>query len=197
MSERLTITASDGTDLETKIDHAADPIRTTVLCHPHPEWGGTMNSPLMIAITRVLVAHNHTVIRFNFRGVGESEGSHTQGELEIEDVAAAIRHAESFGHPLGIGGWSFGAWMALEWLASARSDLPYAGVAPPPENLPGELPTGPKRIILGSRDQVIDRRSLREYAVDHGIDIVLTPGDHFFHGRGDRIGRLVAEALER
>lgn len=198
MTERTTITTSDGLGLEAKIDHADQPTRVSVFCHPHPDWGGTMNSPLMIAITRVLVARGHTVVRFNFRGVGESNGIRTQGESETEDVSAAIRHAETLNLPLAIGGWSFGAWMALKWVASSQSDMPYAGVAPPPEYLPAELPSGgPKRVILGSRDQVIDRDALREYAVAHGIDIVLTPGDHFFHGRGDRIGRLVAEGLER
>lgn len=198
MTERTTIATSDGIELEAKVDHADRPVRVSVLCHPHPEWSGTMNSPLMIAITRALVARNHTVVRFNFRGVGESGGTHTQGESEIEDVAAAVRHAEGFRLPIGVGGWSFGAWMALEWLATSRSDMPYAGVAPPPERLPVELPSGgPKRIVLGSRDQVIDRDALRDYAVEKGIDLVLTPGDHFFHGRGDRIGLLVAEGLER
>ncbi len=197
VTERTTLATSDGLSLEAKIDHAEAPARVAVLCHPHPDWGGTMNSPLMIAITKVLVARGHTVVRFNFRGVGSSGGTRTQGETEIEDVTAAVRHAETLDLPLAIGGWSFGAWMALKWIAATASVVPYAGVAPPPERLPTELPSGgPKRVILGSRDQVIDRDALREYAVAHGIDIVLTPGDHFFHGRGDRIGTLVAQGLE-
>jgi alpha/beta superfamily hydrolase len=197
VTERIRLTTSDGVVLETKIDHADAPTRVTVLCHPHPEWGGTMNSPLMIAITRVLVERGHTVVRFNFRGVGESTGTHAKGEREIEDVTTAVRHARTLGLPLGIGGWSFGAWMALQWVADNRSEIPYVGVAPPPQMLPDELPTSPKRIVLGTRDQVIDGEALQEYAVAKGIDLVLTPGDHFFHGRGDRIGRLVAEGLER
>lgn len=198
MTDRTTITADDGVELEAKLDHADQPVRVAVLCHPHPEWGGTMNSPLMIAMTRVLASRGHTVVRFNFRGVGESGGTHGQGEAEVEDVAAAVSHAEAFGLPVGVAGWSFGAWMALGWVATSRSDLPYAGVAPPPQQLPEDLPAGgPKRIILGTRDQVIDGDALQEYAIDKGIDLVLTPGDHFFHGRGDRIGALVAEALER
>ncbi|HEX6946862.1 MAG TPA: alpha/beta fold hydrolase [Acidimicrobiia bacterium] len=197
MTERIRLTTTDGVELETKVDHADRPTRVTVLCHPHPEWGGTMNSPLMIAITRVLVARGHTVIRFNFRGVGESTGTHTKGEAELEDVTAAVRYAETLGLPIAIGGWSFGARMALAWVASQRAEIPYSGVAPPPEDLPDQLPTGPKRIVLGSRDQVIDGEALKEYAVAKGIDLVLTPGDHFFHGRGERIGLLVAEGLER
>lgn len=198
MTERTTLTTSDGLRLEAKIDLPESSRQVTVLCHPHPQWGGTMNGPLMLAITRVLVSRGHTVIRFNFRGAGQSEGSHEEGRGELHDVEAAVEHASTMGQPLAIGGWSFGAQMALHWVASSRAEVPYAGVAPPPERLPAELPSGgPKRMILGSRDQVINGDALREYAVAHGIDIVLTPGDHFFHGRGDRIGRLVAEGLER
>jgi alpha/beta superfamily hydrolase len=62
--------------------------------------------------------------------------------------------------------------------------------------LPDELPPGPKRIILGTRDQLIDRDSLIAYAEEKAIDLVLTPGDHFFHGRGKRIGDLVGQGLE-
>lgn len=155
-----------------------------------------MNAPLMIAITRRLVARGHTVVRFNFRGSGNSTGDHDFGEDELSDVTAAVDHARGLELPLGIGGWSFGAGIALNWLASTGDAIPYAGVAPPAENLPEELPSGPKRIILGTREQVIDAEALRHYAVDMGIDLVLTPGDHFFHGRGDRIGDLVAQGLE-
>ncbi|MFO7299770.1 MAG: hypothetical protein DIU67_006220 [Actinomycetes bacterium] len=197
MTERITLTTADGVVLETKVDHAEQPTRVAVLCHPHPQYGGTMNTPLMIAMTRVLVARGHTVVRFNFRGVGESTGEHTQGEKEIEDVTAAMEYARALGLRIGIGGWSFGARMALRWVSENRAEIPYAGVAPPPQGLPDKLPTGPKRIVLGTRDQVIDGAALQEYAIARGIDLVLTPGDHFFHGRGEKIGLLIAEGLER
>lgn len=196
MIERPRLRTGDGVDLEAKVDVPENPSRATLLCHPHPEFGGTMHSPLMVAITRVLVARGHTVVRFNFRGSGESSGSHEGGVGELQDVAAAMDHARGLNLPLGIAGWSFGGRMALSWLADANAEMPYVGVAPQPVGLPDRLPPGPKRIILGSRDQVIDGEALQQYAVDQGIDLVLTPGDHFFHGRGERIGVLVAQGLE-
>lgn len=196
MTERLTLTTSDGETLEGRIDSPDRPGRFTVFCHPHPLDGGTMNAPLMIAVTDRLVERGHAVLRFNFRGTGSSTGSHEQGDGEISDVAAAVALGRGRGLPMGIAGWSFGAWVALRWLAGEGETMPYAGIAPAPESLPHELPPGPKRIILGTREQVIEAEAVISYARENAIDLVLTPGDHFFHGRGRRIADLVGQGLE-
>lgn len=196
MTERLQLSTSDGQTLEARIDSPAEPLRFTVFCHPHPLQGGSMNAPLMIAVANQLVDRGHAVLRFNFRGTGASSGQHDYGESELEDVGAAVQLAQERDLPLGIAGWSFGALTALRWLAQAGESMPYVGIAPPPQGLPDDLPTGPKRIILGTREQVVDADALTSYATEHAIDLVLTPGDHFFHGRGKRIGDLVGQGLE-
>lgn len=196
MIQRPRLQTPDGLTLETKVDIPERSRQVTVLCHPHPLQGGSMNAPLMIAIARRLVERGHTVVRFNFRGTGESTGEHDFGSAETLDVGAAIEHARGLGGPVGVAGWSFGAGVALRWLAEQTTGIPYSGVAPAGEDLPPRLPPGPKRIILGTRDQVIDSDRLRSYAMELGIDLVLTPGDHFFHGRGAKIGDLVAQGLE-
>ncbi len=155
-----------------------------------------MNAPLMISVANRLVDRGHAVLRFNFRGTGSSSGEHDYGEDELKDVSAAIDIARSRELPLGLAGWSFGAWTALRWLAEHEETLPYAGIAPATRSLPDRLPSGPKRIILGTREQVIDSEALIAYSRAHSIDLVLTPGDHFFHGRGKRIGDLVGQGLE-
>lgn len=195
MTERLNLTTSDGVTLEARIDSPAEPERFTVFCHPHPLHGGSMNAPLMIAVAGQLVESGHSVLRFNFRGTGASGGEHDYGRAEMEDISAAFALAETKGLPLSLTGWSFGAALALRWLAETDSTMPYVGIAPPPDDLPSELASGPKRVILGNRDQVIDTEALKTYTVDHAIDLVITPGDHFFHGRGKRIGELVAQGL--
>lgn len=196
MTERLELETRDGETLEARIDSPDEPSRFTVFCHPHPLQGGSMNAPLMIAVANQLVARGHAVLRFNFRGTGSSTGSHDQGEGELNDVAAAIDLARDRGLPLGLTGWSFGAWTALRWLAAEEETIPYAGIAPASLRLPDELPSGPKRFIIGTREQVVDPDALIAYANAHSIDVVLTPGDHFFHGRGKRIGDLVGQGLE-
>jgi len=196
MTERLQLSTSDGETLEARIDSPAEPKRFTVFCHPHPLQGGSMNAPLMISVANRLVERGHSVLRFNFRGTGSSTGAHDFGSAELEDLTAAIELARDGGLPLGLAGWSFGAWTALRWLARASESMPYVGIAPATGELPDELPSGPKRIILGTRDQVVDSAALTAYARDQAIDLVLTPGDHFFHGRGKRIGDLVGQGLE-
>ena len=196
MTEKIELSTSDGLTLEARVDSPELPERFTVFCHPHPLQGGSMNAPLMISVTNRLVERGHSVLRFNFRGTGSSTGSHDYGQGELEDLSAAIDLAQGRDLPLGVAGWSFGAWTALRWLARAGETMPYVGIAPATADLPTELPSGPKRIILGTREQVIDSEALTAYARHQAIDLVLTPGDHFFHGRGKRLGDLVGQGLE-
>lgn len=195
MTERLTFTASDGVTLEGRIDSPPQPKRFTVFCHADPVHGGTMNDPLMIGVARRLVERGHSVLRFNFRGVGASTGDHDHGEAEQLDITAAIGLAMETSLPVSLGGWSFGAAATLNWLADQGSNLAFAGIAPPPERLPDVLPAGPKTIVVGTRDQVINAAALEGYALRMGIELVKTPGDHFFHGRSQKIGDLIGDAL--
>ena len=197
MSDRIELFTSDGETLEARWDHAPSPTGVTVFCHPHPLDRGSMNAPLMIAVTLRLVDLGFSVLRFNFRGTGTSSGSHDYGKSEVLDVAAAVAEASETDLPLSLAGWSFGAAVALNWLTTASVPPPYAGIAPSPDKLPDTLPPGPKRIIVGTREQVIDTPRLLAYAAEHSIDVVLTPGDHFFHGRGKKIGGLMAQGLAR
>jgi uncharacterized protein len=155
-----------------------------------------MMAPLMVAVTTRLMERGFSVLRFNFRGIGASTGTHDNGKAELLDVAAAVQAAHDTGLSIHLSGWSFGAGMALRWLGGQQDPLPYAGIAPSPKDLPEELPPGPKRIVIGTRDQVVDIEVIRAYAERLSIDLVLTPGDHFFHGRGKKIGDLVAQGFE-
>ncbi|CAN5876764.1 alpha/beta hydrolase [soil metagenome] len=196
VTERFELTTTDGETLEARWDSPEEPQFTTVFCHPSPVEGGSMMAPLMIAVTQKLVARGHSVLRFNFRGVGSSTGDYGGGDTETADVDAAVSVASDRSDSVGIAGWSFGAAVAMNWLIENESGIPYVGIAPPTKLIDGKPPTGPRRIILGSREQVIDSDALKAFAIDNGIDLVITPGDHFFHGRGKRIGDLVGEGLE-
>ena len=155
-----------------------------------------MMAPLMVAVTTRLVERGFSVLRFNFRGIGASTGTHDHGKAEVLDVAAAVKSAQDTGLAIHLSGWSFGAGTALRWLGGQQGSVPYSGIAPSPDDLPDDLPPGPKRIVVGTRDQVVDVERIRAYAERLTIDLVLTPGDHFFHGRGKKIGDLVAQGFE-
>lgn len=196
MTERIELTTTDDVTLEARWDSAEHPGGVVVFCHPHPLEGGSMMAPLMISITTRLTERGFSVLRFNFRGTGKSGGAHDYGEAEQLDVDAAMGEAETRGLPVHISGWSFGATTALRWLGARGRAIPYSGVAPAVEGLPDDLPPGPKRIVIGTRDQVVDVDAVRAYAERNSIDLLLTPGDHFFHGRGRKIGDLVAQGFE-
>jgi uncharacterized protein len=196
MIERISLDTTDGETLEGRWDSPDRAHASVVFCHPHPLQGGTMMAPLMIAITGRLMDRGFAVLRFNFRGIGASTGQHENGVGELHDLDAAMSHAARSARPINLAGWSFGAGLALAWLGRQAAGIPYAGVAPATSLLPDTLPPGPKRIVIGTRDQVIQIDQIQAYAETMSIDLVLTPGDHFFHGRGKRVGDLVAQGFE-
>jgi alpha/beta superfamily hydrolase len=197
---------ADGLALEAAWDlPPAGPVGAVVLCHPHPLQGGTMRAPLIRALASHLAGAGHAVLRFNFRGVGTSEGSWGGGEAEIADVAAAVEAAtaEYQGLPTGIVGWSFGAVTSLRWQARERSELPWVGIAPPmrltrggslPE--PGRLAPARRLFVLGDRDQFVTVPDLGGYAAAAGAEVMVLPGsDHFFYFRERRVADAAAAHL--
>jgi alpha/beta superfamily hydrolase len=201
----VTIESSGGLLLEGRWDlpMQGTPHRVTVVCHPHPLQGGTMDAPLIRALTGILTDRGHAVLRFNFRGVGASEGSWGEGITEQDDVAAAVATAAraGWGSPLGVVGWSFGAVTSLRWQFRDGSTLPWVGIAPPvrlstggvlPE--PQDLPPARRLFLLGDRDQYTPVEDLRRYAEAAGGEFALLPGsDHFFHFREPVVGGHVVE----
>lgn len=195
---------SDHVRLEARWDSAPHPQRVAVLCHPNPAQAGSMRAPLMRLLASHLARMGWAVLRFNFRGVGESTGVSGRGESEVEDVAAAMT-AASATYPnllLGIAGWSFGALVALCWLARDRSPVPYVGIALPAGYiemaLPGKeaLPASPKLFIVGERDRQVSVEALRSYVEEIEAELVVFPGsDHFFLLRDERLAQAVAEGL--
>jgi alpha/beta superfamily hydrolase len=93
----------------------ADPARAlAVVAHPHPAHGGTLHNPVVFHCDRELNRLGLTTLRFNFRGVGESEGAYDRGEGEVDDVAASVSWLAGLSRnlPLLVVGYSFGAWCA-------------------------------------------------------------------------------------
>ena len=200
----IDLTTADGLTLEARWDSAeGDAAGAVVFCHPHPRQGGTMNAPLMRAVTGVLVDRGLHVLRFNFRGIGASEGAYDGGVGEVDDVDAAVTAAREThpGLPFGIAGWSFGAVTALAWQARERDTSRYAGIAPPRRLSTGgeivsadRLAPADRLFVLGDRDQFTTPDELQEYVDAVGARLeVLPASDHFFYFREDRVGSLLAD----
>ncbi len=119
MTEVITIATADGEMLEGEIARADGVARAVyVLCHPHPQFGGSMRSLVISELFRALPAAGITTLRFNFRGVESSTGAWSAGTGERLDAAAAVATGADLepGRPLVLAGWSFGADMALATL---------------------------------------------------------------------------------
>ncbi len=191
------------------------PRAIVVIAHPLPTHGGTMRNPVVAAIARACASRGAYALRFNFRGVGESAGEWSDGREEWRDVADAVAHARGLAPrlPLGACGYSFGAVMTLRWIeqggradALALVGLPLrsvrqapgggghraaseASVAPPPV---------PERtfVVAAEHDQFGTAAELR--AAYPTARVALVGGvDHFFVGKRDEVGRLVADELAR
>jgi alpha/beta superfamily hydrolase len=192
--ESLTITGADGTLLEAEYRAADDGERAAcVLCHPHPQYGGSMRSLVIGELFRDLPGHGVTCLRFNFRGVEGSGGTWDEGRGERADVVAALDalHTRLPGaRSVLLVGWSFGADMALStddariaaWLAIAPP-LHYGDAARV------GLDARPKHLVLAERDQVRQPDDVRAATAHWNATTVEIVGgaDHFFVGRTDRV----------
>jgi alpha/beta superfamily hydrolase len=200
----LSITTTDGERLEVIHDSAADARGVIVLCHPHPQHGGTMRAPMLGAIAKHAVSQGFDVVRFNFRGVGDSTGIHGDGEAELNDVDAAMAFASTLDPPVaGMAGWSFGAAVCLNWQADTGSTVPYVGIAPPvnspltpPLPHPSELTFARRGFVIGERDQFIPVDELVAYAEAISAEVITYRGtDHFFVLKHKRLSEDVLSLL--
>jgi uncharacterized protein len=204
--EDVRIETADGLALEAEL---ATPVRAAprcgmVLCHPHPQYGGTMRSIVISALFETLPHQGVTCLRFNFRGVEHSEGSYDQGNLERLDVEAAVRALDDAlpgSTPLILTGWSFGADLALS-VRDARVGA-WMAIAPPlrwGHDLDGlGVDPRPKLLVLAQHDEVRDPEEVRPIAEQWAnTDIRVVGGaSHFFVGRTDRLVEIASGYVER
>jgi uncharacterized protein len=179
------------------------PTAIVVIAHALPTHGGTMRTPIMAAIARACAERGWYALRFNFRGVGASDGEWTGGRHETDDVAAAVDYARAIaaGLPIGLVGYSFGAFQILAYLArGGRADaVALVGVGTKDLSFtPRALPAIPMGtfIVAAENDQFGTADELRA-AVPHARIATVSGVDHFFVGKRDEVGALVAGELAR
>jgi alpha/beta superfamily hydrolase len=201
----LTLTATDGVTLDAEFAPADGTRRAAmVLCHPHPQHGGTMRSIVISALFDALPHAGVACLRFNFRGVEGSGGEHDHGDAEHLDVVAALAAVPGLvaapgaepadGAPLVLAGWSFGADMALSTPDPAVSA--WLGIAPPLRyatdfDAVGHDPR-PKRLALAEHDEFRPPASVEEAVAGWAATTTTVVGgaSHFFVGRTDRLVEL-------
>jgi alpha/beta superfamily hydrolase len=160
-----------------------------IVCHPLPTEGGTMHNKVVTMTARALRECGATTLRFNFRGVGQSEGRFDDGEGELADLRAVAAWARAE-HPdkvLWLAGFSFGAWVSLR-LASELRAAALVSIAPPVGrswDFSGiELPAVPWLVIQGDADEIVDPQAVYDWvaSLPHPPQLVRMPDtSHFFH----------------
>ena len=175
-----------------------------VICHPHPLHGGTMDNKVVWTLARAFQELGAPTIRFNFRGVGASGGSHDEGAGEIDDALAVIAHGRERWPQaaLWLAGFSFGGVIALRAAASARPRRLVA-VAPGITRVAGDAPTAPAcpwLIVQGDADDVVPPQAVIAWArtLSPAPELVVLPGaGHFFHGRINELRDTIVEFMRR
>jgi alpha/beta superfamily hydrolase len=165
-----------------------------VICHPHPQMGGSMDNNVVYGLFDEFVDRGFVALAFNFRGTGRSGGCHDGGTGEITDVLAALDTLRGFPETddkrLGLVGYSFGAWVALQAAARAENLVRCVGaVAPPVEMLPFDFLnrySGPLFFVWGDRDPFCPAEKAERLI--EGFEPVrerkqIDGSDHFFLGR--------------
>jgi alpha/beta superfamily hydrolase len=192
MREEKVFIPSDTIQLEGLLNfQGALPVKGgVILCHPHPQYGGDMHNPVIKTAMDVAFQEGFSTLRFNFRGVGESEGSYGNGVGEREDVKAAIdylcaKQNDSCG-TLILVGYSFGAWTGLSVGAQDNRVKGMVAIAPPLELSDFGFLKGCKKrklIIAGSQDFVCPWSLLEEWyeQLEEPKSLAIIQGaDHFF-----------------
>ncbi len=176
--------------LETIVDLPDTMVGVAVVCHPHPQFQGTMTNKVAHTLARAMLDQNIGVIRFNFRGVGRSEGAYDNGVGEVADAVAAARWISQRypGLPLVFAGFSFGARVAI--LAATRHPCSaLVSVAPAVAldfALPFTQPTVPWLVVQGDDDELVECADVVNWVdtLEPGPQLqVMSEVGHFFHGK--------------
>jgi alpha/beta superfamily hydrolase len=181
---------------------AAVPYPAAVVCHPHPLYGGDMHNSVVTEVCAALVDAGIAALRFNFRGVGRSQGGFGDGVGERDDVLAALAYLRGLEavDPVKVGlvGYSFGA--AVSLLAAGEHVVALAAISPPSfgSAIPPLAIRCPTLLIAGDRDDVAPTGWLTTLAAAIGphCRVEVVPGaDHFWWGHADKLAQTVAGFL--
>lgn len=184
--------------LECALDGPQESAGLALLCHPHPLHGGTMEHKVVQTLARAFVQLGWRAARFNYRGVGRSEGSWDEGRGEVEDALCVLQALRAPGQALALGGFSFGSYVASQVAARLASEAPAASIVligPAVETFP-MAPVPPDALVIhGEHDEVVSLRGVLDWARPQGLPVTVVPGaGHFFHGQMGLLKSLVMRA---
>ncbi len=204
MEEGVVITVPGGPGLDGRLALLREARGGVVLCHPHPLHGGDMDNPVVIRASEVARQAGLSTLRFNFRGVGRSGGTHDDGRGEREDVGAAVALLAARledDSPVGVVGYSFGAWVAARTAQSGT--IAFLVLIAPPLHLYAfdflKDRALPVLLAAGTRDPYCPAPDLGRLAglVPGAEERLIEGADHFFFGKLYPLGEAIRAWLER
>jgi len=179
--------------------------RGAVITHPHPLYGGSMDNHVVEVLAAVYQEKGFTTLRFNFRGVGSSEGVYGQGKGEEEDVKAAVQYLYTREKTdLDLAGYSFGVWVNAKVMDSEPWMISRSTMVSPPVafmEFPPFFTQSPKirLVVVGDRDEIAPVDHIRHLvaAWDQPPDIEVIQGaDHFYSGKVDMLHSVLSRRIE-
>jgi uncharacterized protein len=195
--------------LEGRYTHGKQPnAPVALLLHPHPQHNGTMNNKVVFTLFQSFAKRGYSALRFNFRGVGRSQGTYDKGEGELADAAAALDWLQTYNPNAPvcwIGGVSFGAWIGMQLLMRRPEIDGFVSVSPPANlfdfSFLAPCPSS-GLIIHGDRDELVPSASVTKLVtkLSHQKDIhidhrVVSGANHFFVNRTDELAVQVDDYL--
>lgn len=209
MSKQTQVTI-DGTagKIEAQLEEgkAGGPFSTSayvaVICHPHPLYGGTMDNKVVSTLVRIYRELGITSLRFNFRGVGASEGEHDEARGEVDDLCRVSEWllAQYPKSQLLLAGFSFGS--AVVAAASERMPVAHMIVVAPPVTRYSYAPQGvfacPVTLVLGGRDELVEVEVVLTWleSLDCSVETIVIPeASHFFHGQLNNLREKLSAQL--
>ena len=192
--------------IEALLEEPEGAVRAAVVfAHPHPMFGGTMHTKAVYQGAKGLTRIGCAVLRFNFRGVGSSEGTFDQGEGEMSDFRAALdlMAARHPGVALWAAGFSFGSWIAMETGAQDSRVSVLIGVAPPitregyawNHTLASDKP---KFFVQGEMDEICPLKDMRTFYAQLKEPkelVVIDAASHLFDGKTNEVGEALEDLL--
>ncbi len=181
-----------------------------LMLHPHPEQGGTMNNKVVYTLYQVFARQGFSVLRFNFRGVGRSQGIFDRGEGELSDAASALDWLQTFNENASacwIAGYSFGAWIGMQLLMRRPEISGFVSIAPPANAFDFSFlaPCPSSGLILqGDKDEVVPEASVaklvEKLSAQRGIEIdyrVIAGATHMFRDELTQISEHTDQYLTK
>jgi alpha/beta superfamily hydrolase len=193
-TQRSTIAGAAGL-IEIALDSPPAPRGVAVLCHPHPLHGGTLDNKVVQTLARAFVQLGYRAVRFNFRGVGASQGEWDEGRGEIDDALAVVQSQRDAALPLVLGGFSFGGYVASVAAQRATPVQRIVLIAPAVANFPVAPVSQDSIVVHGEADDVVPLSAVFDWARPQSLPVTVIPGaGHFFHGQLPLLKNLIVGA---